>query len=48
MSLFRYARDYDGDATAQQLLADAGWLFVALVGIFIGSIASARRRLARM
>jgi hypothetical protein len=30
MSLFRYARDYDGDSTAQQLFADAarrtqGW-----------------------
>jgi cytochrome b subunit of formate dehydrogenase len=35
MSLFRYARDYDADAIAQQLLSDAAWLFVALVGIFI-------------
>lgn len=35
MSLFRYARDYEGDATAQQLLADGAWLFVALVGLFI-------------
>ena len=35
MSLFRYGRDYYTDATAQQLLAAGGWLFVALVGVFI-------------
>jgi len=35
MSLFRYGRDYYGDATAQQLLSAGAWLFVALVGIFV-------------
>jgi cytochrome b subunit of formate dehydrogenase len=36
MSFFRYGRDYYTDATAEQLLAAGAWLFVALVGIFIG------------
>jgi Ni/Fe-hydrogenase 1 B-type cytochrome subunit len=34
MSLFRYARDYYGDA-AVQLLPAGAWLFVALLGIFV-------------
>jgi Ni/Fe-hydrogenase 1 B-type cytochrome subunit len=34
MSLFRYARDYYGDA-AVQLVPAGAWLFVALVGIFV-------------
>jgi cytochrome b subunit of formate dehydrogenase len=35
MSLFRYARDYYGDAAAQQLMPAGAWLFVALVSIFV-------------
>jgi cytochrome b subunit of formate dehydrogenase len=35
MSLFRYGRDYDTDAVAQQLLTAGAWLFVALAGAVI-------------
>ena len=35
MSIFRYGRDYDTDAAAQQLLAASVWLLMALVGIVV-------------
>jgi formate dehydrogenase gamma subunit len=35
MPLFRYGRDLYTDAVAQQLLAAAAWLLVALAGLFI-------------
>ncbi len=35
MSVFRYARDFDTDAVAQQLALPGAWLLVALVGTFI-------------
>jgi Ni/Fe-hydrogenase 1 B-type cytochrome subunit len=35
MSVFRYARDFDTDAVAQQLSASGAWLLIALVVAFI-------------